>query len=86
MLHESLNTVFLKFGILGLIFWGFLLLKFCSNFNKSPWLILGGLWFLFFWGYSPALMSIGLSSLIIGMGDVQCVKLENEICDAHELE
>lgn len=70
-MHESVNTIFLKFGLLGLVLSGTLLFRHCLVCNKSPWLVLGCLWFVFFWGYSSSLMSIGLSSLFIGIEDVR---------------
>lgn len=70
-MHESLNVIFLKFGLLGLALCGFLMFRCYFSSNKSPWLILGCLWFVFFWGYSFALMSIGLPSLLIGIKDAR---------------
>lgn len=77
-MHESLNMVFLKNGILGLLFVFFLLIYIGKNILCSPWLSIGGIWFLFFWGYSYSLMSVGLPALIIGLYYIKPIKLQSK--------
>lgn len=66
-MHETINTIFLKFGLLGILLFIVLLFYSYKNINITPWLGIGSIWLLFFWGYSFSLMAIGLPSLILGL-------------------
>ncbi len=70
-LHESLNTVFLKFGLIGILLLCFIVYHTWKYIEISPWLIVGGIWFILFWGYSFSLMAIGLPALLIGLREVE---------------
>lgn len=70
-LHESINILLLKFGLLGLLLFSYVLFFAWRGFIFSPWLILGVLWITLFLGYSNSLMSIGLPSLVIGLGTLR---------------
>ena len=47
-MHESINVVFLKFGLCGLIFFINTIFKCIKNLKKSPWLFIGIMWFVLF--------------------------------------
>lgn len=68
-MHESLNVVFLKFGIVGLLSLLCIVYQAWHRFSVSPWIVIGALWLLLFWGYSFSLMFIGLPSLIVGLNE-----------------
>lgn len=70
-LHESLNVVFLKFGLIGLSLLLLVVFNAWLYIKQSPWLIVGGLWLLLFWGYSFSLMFVGLSSLFVGLNAIK---------------
>lgn len=65
-LHESMNAIYLKFGILGLFFFILLLIKLLKGTKYSPWCFVGFIWFLFFWGYENSLLFIGLPAMVFG--------------------
>lgn len=65
-LHETVNVFFLKFGLFGLIIL-FSTLYICfRNIFKNPWLLIGAVWLLFYYGIYFS-MSLGASSLILGL-------------------
>jgi hypothetical protein len=66
VLHESVNTIFLKFGLLGLVSMILVYFKSLSNAEKNPWIVIGSIWMLFFFTYSIALGLFGIPSLILG--------------------
>lgn len=47
-MHETLNVIFLKFGILGFIFFIWTIACSIRSISKSPWVFLGLFWFIFF--------------------------------------
>ncbi|WP_034443298.1 hypothetical protein [Cloacibacillus evryensis] len=65
-LHESINIMFLKFGLLGLIFFIYNFMKGLKGIKKSPWILMGLLWFSF---YVNAYISMYIvaSAFLLGM-------------------
>ena len=49
-MHESVNVIFLRHGLVGLIFIFSTLISVIKKAFKSPWAIGGMIWFLFYWG------------------------------------
>ena len=47
-MHESVNILFLKYGLVGIIFFIWMVVKCIKNISKSPWIFLGLFWFVFF--------------------------------------
>ena len=47
-MHESGNILFLKFGLVGVLFFIWMIIKSMKNISKSPWVFLGLFWFVFF--------------------------------------
>jgi len=66
-LHESVNVIYLKFGIIGILFLFVILIKQIKGFKYSPWNYIGFIWLLFFWGYQNSLLFIGLPATVIGI-------------------
>lgn len=64
--HEALNLLFLYHGIGGLIFYTYMLKYVVTNFAKNPWILIGGVWVLIFYGYSITISAFGLSALLFG--------------------
>ena len=68
--HESFSRFFLMNGLMGL-YTVYFALKVCiTNIRKSPWVVGGVIWFLFFYGYSINLSFIGIAMFIVGLIDV----------------
>lgn len=78
ILHETINTIFLKFGWLGLICLFILLKQTVQSFCYSPWGIIGCLWLLFFFGYSITLGIFGVSALALSCYDTDIYKQKNK--------
>lgn len=70
LMHETFNTVYLKFGLYGILFLLFICIKGATRFFKSPWLIIGVIWLLFFFGYSFSLAAIGVPALVLGFNSI----------------
>jgi len=64
--HEALNVLFLYHGILGLIFYTYIFKYVVTNFARNPWILIGGVWVLIFYGYSITISAFGLSALLFG--------------------
>ncbi|MGG1312891.1 hypothetical protein [Cohnella laeviribosi] len=70
VLHETLNTLYLTNGLIGLIFFFWMFKIIATKIHKSPWIMIGGIWFVFFYAYSITISIIGITSLIIGLMDL----------------
>jgi hypothetical protein len=68
--HETLNVLFLYHGILGVIFYFYILMVTIRNYTRSPWILIGGFWFLMFYGYSVTLSAFGITALLIGYSKI----------------
>ena len=66
-LHESMNVIYLKFGLIGLFFFILILCKLLKGFKNSPWSYIGFIWMLFFWGYQNSLLFIGLPAMVYAL-------------------
>jgi hypothetical protein len=73
-LHESINVIFLKFGWFGLFLFFTLVLKISKNELSNPWLSIGFVWFIFFFGYTISLGVFGVSSLVLGLYETNLSK------------
>lgn len=63
--HETFNTLFLYNGLFGLVVY-FLIIRFMiKNFARSPWVLIGGGWFVMFYGYSVTISAFGLTALLL---------------------
>jgi hypothetical protein len=64
--HESLNKLFLYNGLSGFLFYGYMLKDILLNFFRTPWLLIGGFWFLMVYGFSVTMSAFGATSLLLG--------------------
>lgn len=64
-MHETINVVFLKYGIIGLIFLFIFIRRLLATLSYSPWGACAILWLLLFLGYSFSLGSFGLTAMIL---------------------
>lgn len=64
--HESINLIFLKYGIVGLYGMTRIVVYGIKSMKKSPWAIIGILWLLFYVGVYQTLL-IGAMALILGV-------------------
>lgn len=71
MMHETLNNLYLTNGLFGLLYFIFFLKIIVLNFMKSPWIVLGGLWFVLFYSYSLTISIFGTTAFIIGLYDIR---------------
>ncbi len=70
MVHETFNVLFLKFGIIGLLFL-FLILKVAFKYSKrTPYLFMGLIWVLFFFNYSLSIALVGIPALLLGIYEI----------------
>lgn len=69
-MHESLNCFFLIGGLAGLYYFIFISASLIKNIHKSPWLLLGFLWFLLFYNYHRTISIYGVISLVVGLNDL----------------
>lgn len=65
-LHETVNVFFLKFGLFGLIILFSTLYVCFRNIFNNPWLLIGAVWLLFYYGIYYSML-LGASSLILGL-------------------
>ena len=64
-LHFALNVFFLKFGLIGLVFFIGLIYSILKHINYNPWLFIGLIWAFFYFNYYISLY-FGLCSLLLG--------------------
>ncbi|ERI89309.1 hypothetical protein HMPREF1981_00020 [Bacteroides pyogenes F0041] len=74
-LHESFNTFFLVGGISGLYILFSSLKDILKNMDLSPWLMFGGLWLFLFYGYHMNVSIFGITSLVVGLIEVDKIRL-----------
>lgn len=69
-MHETINRIFLENGIIGLIIVGWILYIMIKNYDVSPYIFIGGFWFVFFWGYSIQIAALGIPALFVGFAEI----------------
>lgn len=79
MMHETLNNLYLTNGLLGVLYFAFVLRVIISNIIKSPWIVLGGLWFVLFYSYSLTISIFGASAFIVGLYDIRILSQNDKI-------
>jgi len=67
--HESYNLLFLYNGLAGIVFYLFMIKEIFKKFVKSPWILIGGFWFLMVYGYSVTMTAFGVVALLLGFID-----------------
>jgi hypothetical protein len=63
--HGTYSLLFLYNGVVGLGLYIFLVLKIFKRLLISPWFLIGGYWFIFSYGFSMTISSIGIVALFL---------------------
>lgn len=69
--HESFNKLLLTNGLLGVICFFRTILEGVKNVGKSPFLAIGIMWFLWYWGFSTTYSYFGIMCLFLGIKDLE---------------
>jgi|GEM_PF-943745 len=72
--HETFNILFLYNGLLGIVFYFYMLKFVLTNFTKSPWILIGGFWFLMVYGFSVTMSAFGIVALLLGYSELDTYK------------
>lgn len=80
-LHETINIMFLKFGLLGLWFFSTNVINVIKNIRKSPWLLMGVIWFAFFISSYISLYIVA-GAFLLGMYESD--RFDNSVMDRGE--
>lgn len=75
-MHESINILYLKNGFLGILFFIWVLKTGLKNINDNPFIGIGLIWFVFFWGVYSSLL-VGLSFLVLGLSFIEVKETNN---------
>lgn len=65
-MHESFAVIFLRHGILGLIFFFTIILKLVSRLKVTPWSVVGFIWLVFYWSYGES-FRLGAVALVLAL-------------------
>lgn len=76
--HESFNKLFLSNGLLGIICFFKVLFKGIKNAGKSPFIAIGIMWFLWYWGYSTTYSYFGMLCLFLGVKEISYMRKVSE--------
>lgn len=69
--HESFNKILLTNGLLGVAVFAEIICKGIKNVGKSPFLAIGVMWFIWYWGYSTTYSFFGMVCLFLGIRDLE---------------
>jgi hypothetical protein len=72
-LHETINELFLKNGLLGIVILYLILKRTVFNSHKNTWLLVGGIWFGILYGFSLTLSIFGIVSLVFGLSQLDLI-------------
>lgn len=67
-MHESFAAIFLRHGIIGIVFFFAFLYKLIKAMPYSPWAMIGFTWLFFYWAYGSALI-FGPVAIILALSD-----------------
>lgn len=76
--HETMNILFLYNGLFGLIFYLYMIKFVFTKFTKSPWVLIGGFWFLMVYGFSVTMSAFGITALLLGFIAVDTREVNTE--------
>lgn len=68
-MHESLNVLFLRHGLLGLIFFITTMMSLLKRLDRTPWALVGFIWMFLYWGIYRSWW-IGAIALVVALFDV----------------
>lgn len=69
-LHSSINTLFLTYGLVGMIFYLYIIWLFLTKLIKTQWGVVGAYWFLIYFGYSITLSAFGMAALLFSLWEL----------------
>lgn len=69
--HETLNLLFLYHGLFGICFYVYMIKEVLKSFTKSPWILIGGFWFLMVYGFSVTMTAFGITALLLGYIEIE---------------
>ena len=64
--HETFNVLFLSNGLLGIGYIVYILKVALRKMLKNPYIVMGAVWFMFFYGYSMTISCFGIACLLLG--------------------
>lgn len=73
--HESFSSLWLYNGATGVAIYLKLLKKVMLNASTTPFILIGGFWFLIVYGFSVTMSAFGIAALIIGLYDIDNERL-----------
>ncbi len=65
VMHESFNHIYMKCGLIGLLFFIVVLISGFKRIKYDPLFYIGIVWMFFYWAYSVNLLFIGLPAFVI---------------------
>ena len=68
--HESFNNLLLTNGLLGVTVFFRLIVRGIKNIYKSPFIAIGIMWLVWYWGYSLTYSYFGIACLFLGFGEI----------------
>lgn len=75
VMHESLNVIYLKYGLIGLIFFSCVLLSGFKRIKYDSLFYIGIIWLFFYWSYSVNLLFLGLPAFAIAYQKLERCKI-----------
>jgi len=69
--YHEFSSFLIKYGLTGVIFSSILIINSYKYRSKSPFLVVGTIWFMLFWGYSQTMAVVGAASLVVGVMEVR---------------
>lgn len=80
-MHETINKLYLNCGLMGIIQILFVTKSVIKYFRISPYVLIGGIWYLLYYGYSFTIAVFGSAALIVGFYEVKKYLEKNEKSD-----
>lgn len=65
-MHETLSVVFLRHGLLGLVFMVYVIVMLVRRLMITPWAMIALVWFMFYWSYGMSSI-VGAVALILAL-------------------
>lgn len=65
-MHESTGLIYLRHGILGIIFMIWVIVKLIKKMKDNPWAMMGLLWFIFYWGFCVS-FRLGALAIVLAL-------------------
>lgn len=76
-MHSVFARILLPYGIFGSLMFISITFIIAKNLHKSPWLLFGLVWLIFFYGYSITIALLGIPTLVIGFFELDLLSLQS---------